>query len=141
MAELDLDAHSQKFEGRVSVWRSYQYCYPTTRKRAGLLVFTSGLFFTSTTTLNCSFSRVINCFNVINIIFSDDTTQWTLESRGLRLSGRAEPSRLTPPLASKGLLWNTDADHDADPLQTPQQLEQPPEDMLSPLTLDVKSWK
>jgi len=45
---------------------------------------------------------------------------------------------LRTPLASKGLLWNTDADHDADPLQTPQR-ERPPEDMLSPLTLDVKS--
>lgn len=44
----------------------------------------------------------------------------------------------TPP-ASKGLPWNTDPDPDPDPLQTPRQLDQPPENILSPLTLDVKS--
>ena len=42
----------------------------------------------------------------------------------------------TPP-AARGLLWNRDPD--PDPLRTPQQLEQPAEEMLSPLTLDVKS--
>jgi hypothetical protein len=50
--------------------------------------------------------------------------------------GDDDGDMLRTPLASKGLLWNMDAD--PDPLQTPQQLE-PPEDMLSPLTLDVKS--
>jgi hypothetical protein len=44
----------------------------------------------------------------------------------------------TPP-ASKGLLWNTTPDPDLDPLQTPKQLQQPTEEILSPLTLDVKS--
>ena len=46
---------------------------------------------------------------------------------------------LRTPQASKGLPWNTGPDPDSDPLQTPQQLGQNAEDVLSPLTLDVKS--